>query len=168
MILSTDQLLADWYKRIRFVQYCHYEAAKACDRLHLVLGIPVIVLSTLVGSSVFSSMGQTPINPTLQIATGLTSLLAATLASLQTFFRFAEKAEKHRLSASRYGALRREAEEMLATCPQPQAEMIAILRQKLDRLADEAPHIPHQIWARRQQVLREDERQTVGLPVKSS
>lgn len=76
----------------------------------------MIVLSTLVGSSVFSSMGQqTPIYPSLEIATGLTSLLVATLASLQTFFRFAEKAEKHRLSAARYGALRRETEEMLAT-----------------------------------------------------
>jgi hypothetical protein len=168
MILSTEQLLADWYKRIRFVQYCHYEAAKACDRLNLWLGIPVIVLSTWVGSSVFASLGQDSVNSTLQILTGLISLLAATLASLQTFFRFTEKAEKHRLSAARYGALRRETEEMLATCSQPPAEMIATLRQKLDRLADEAPHIPHRSWARRQQVLREDGHHQVGLADRSS
>ncbi len=166
MVISVDQLLADWYQRIRFVQFCHYEAAKLYDRLNYALGIPVIGLSTLVGSSVFSQMGQS-IEHWFQVGIGLTSFLAAVLASLQTFFKFSEKSERHRIAAAKYGALRREIEEILATHPQPDREVVNTLRQKLDRLADEAPPIPDRIWSRRQQVLTEDKQRSVGLQPQS-
>lgn len=162
MAVSTEELLGDWYRRLRFAQFAHYEAAKAFDRMNYWLGIPVVVLSTFVGTSVFANIGKV-VDARIQISIGLISVIAATLASLQTFFRFSEKAEKHRIAASKYGALRREIEEIFAVHGDTTREAITALRQRIDRLSDEAPHIPHKIWSRRQEVLKEDKDNLVGL-----
>jgi hypothetical protein len=37
------------------------------------------------------------------------------------------------------------------------------LRQRIDRLAEEAPQIPHRIWAQRHRVTKEDKDSLVGL-----
>ena len=162
MELSKDELLGDWYRRIRYAQFAHYESAKLFDRINYWLGIPVVVLSTLVGTSVFANIGRLA-DPRLQILIGLVSVAAATLASLQTFFRFAEKAEKHRTAAAKYGALRREVEETLALQTHTAPETIVALRQRIDRLAEEAPQIPPRIWAQRHRVTKEDKDSLVGL-----
>lgn len=162
MAASTEELLEDWYRRLRYAQYAHYEAAKAFDRMNYWLGIPVVVLSTFVGTSVFASLGKL-VNPTVQISIGLVSVLAATLASLQTFLRFSERAEKHRIAASKYGSLRREIEELLAADASISRDAVTSLRQGIDRLAEDAPHVPSKIWSRRQTVLEEDRANLVGL-----
>ncbi|NJL46670.1 MAG: DUF4231 domain-containing protein [Leptolyngbyaceae cyanobacterium SM2_5_2] len=161
--MTAENLLSDWYRRIRFAQFAHYEAAKSYDRMNYGLGIPVVVLSTFVGTSVFANIGST-VDATFQILIGLVSVVAATLASLQTFFRFSEKAEKHRAAASKYGALRREIEEIMVLRSQADLkDAIPSLRSKVDRLSEEAPHIPHRIWARRKTVLKEDQENFIGL-----
>lgn len=162
MELSKDDLLGDWYRRIRYAQFAHYESAKLFDRVNYWLGIPVVVLSTFVGTSVFANIGRLA-DPRLQIAIGLISVVAATLASLQTFFRFAEKAEKHRTAAAKYGALRRQVEETLALQTHTDPENIVALRQSIDRLAEEAPQIPHRIWSNRRKVAKDDKDSLVGL-----
>lgn len=162
MAASTEELLEDWYRRLRYAQYAHYEAAKAFDCMNYWLGIPVVVLSTFVGTSVFASLGKL-VDATVQISIGLISVLAATLASLQTFLRFSERAEKHRVAASKYGALRREIEELLATGGPIPPEAITPLRLGIDRLAEDAPHVPNRIWSKRQTVLEEDRANLVGL-----
>ncbi|MGJ3247656.1 MAG: SLATT domain-containing protein [Elainellaceae cyanobacterium] len=160
---TTEELLRDWYRRLRFAQFVHYEAAKMFERLNYWLGIPIVVLSTFVGTSVFANIGKL-IDTRVQISIGLISVSAATLASLQTFLKFSERAERHRIAASKYGALRREVEEILATADDLTQETITPLRQKIDRLAEEAPHVPDKIWAKRKNVLKEDRDNLVGLP----
>ena len=82
--------------------------------MHYVLGVPVIVLTTLVGTSVFASLSTQP-DPRLQITTGIASVVAAVLAALQTFLGHSDRAEKHRLAGAKYGALGRQLEELLST-----------------------------------------------------
>jgi hypothetical protein len=77
--------------------------------------------------------------------------------------KFSERAEKHRIAASKYGALRRELEEILAAAEEITRETIAPLRQRIDRLAEEAPPVPDKIWSRRQNVIEEDKANLVGL-----
>ena len=166
MKLSAEELLLDWYNRVRFAQFAHYETAKTYDRLNYWLGVPVVILSTLVGTSVFANIGKL-VDEKIQISIGLTSVLAATLASLQTFFRFSEKAEKHRISASKYGALRREIEEDLVSLEgfdrDEVKKVTEMIRHKLDKLSDESLHIPHNIWSKRQKVIEDDHNRFVGL-----
>lgn len=90
----------------------HYLAAKRCQRRHMALGVPVVVFSTIVGSAIFASISERP-ELQWQIAVGLLSITSAVLASLQTFFRFAEAAAKHRESAAGYSLLYRELRMLL-------------------------------------------------------
>ena len=111
---STEELLQDWYRRARENQFAHYEAIKPLSSGNYKLGIPVAILSGLVGTSIFATLETDQADISLRIVFGIISILAAVLASLQTFLRLSERAEKHRAVAVRYGALRRELETAIA------------------------------------------------------
>lgn len=142
---STDQLLKNWYRRLRESQFSHYEAAKAFDRMNYWLGVPSIISSTIIGTSIFATLDES-IDATVKLLAGLVSVLAATLTGLQTFLKFSERAEKHRAVAARYGALRREIEELRSLEGNITRELITPLRESIDRLAEESPNIPTRIW----------------------
>src|SRR5438046_2990635 len=88
----ANDAVAEWYKRVAATQRGHYLAALRLGRMHYVLGVPVIVLTTLVGTSVFASLSTQP-DPRLQITTGIASVVAAVLAALQTFLGLSDRAE---------------------------------------------------------------------------
>jgi hypothetical protein len=108
------------------------------------LGVPAIVLSTLVGTAVFASLQKQP-ELWLQISIGLASVLAAVLAGLQTFLGYTERAEKHRIAGAKYGALGREL-EVLRASDQISNETLEDIRKRLDVLALESPNNPLRIY----------------------
>src|SRR5262249_21252379 len=126
-----------------------YECAKPLDRMNVWFGIPVVALSTIVGTSVFASLGETNPDLRLRILVGLISVLAAVLSGLQTFLRFSERAEKHRSVVAKYGAIRREMEQAIASgeLNGPNGkDILDSLRAKMDALAAEAPATPQRIY----------------------
>ncbi|MGH2636979.1 MAG: SLATT domain-containing protein [Actinomycetota bacterium] len=119
-------------------------------RTALALGIPVVILTSFVGTSLFASVNQ-QVGTNVKIAGGLISVVAAVLASLMTFLRFPERAEKHRVAAARYGALRREMDHVLHTDPaarHPADPFLKHLRDRLDLLGRQSPEIGEAMWAR--------------------
>jgi hypothetical protein len=50
---EVEEVLIDWRHRARDAQYAHHETEKFFSIMHYLLGIPSIVFSTLVGTSVF-------------------------------------------------------------------------------------------------------------------
>lgn len=147
---SLNSLLENWLRRARECQFGHYAAATVLARRNYWLGIPVVILTSLVGTSVFVTL-QHEVDIRIKVATGLLSVLAAVLASLQTFLRTSEKAEKHRSSGALYGALAREIEQEL-NFPSKQGEQTEFLnglRTQMDALAKEAPEIPAYVWKHR-------------------
>ena len=144
---TQKELLVRWLKRLRESQFSHNEAAKNFDRCRYFIGIPAAILSTIVGTSVFASLGKT-IDPYMQIIVGLISVLAAVLSALQTILRYSERAEMHRSSAARYGSIRRKVEEILVS-NKGDSELnsdIRSIRQEIDKLAKDAPNIPEKTW----------------------
>jgi hypothetical protein len=109
---NIESLLFDWHGSLRISQAAHYETAKPLSRAHFLLGVPVAIISAVVGTSVFASLEST-VELKWKIIIGLASILAAILASIQTFLRFEERAESHRLIAGRCAILRREIEQLL-------------------------------------------------------
>src|SRR5437899_1059251 len=107
---SPDSLLARWHKRVRESQFYHYERCNRLHNLNLWLGIPAVCLSAVVGKTVFASL-KNNVGDLYKIVTGMMSISVALLASVQTFLKFSEKSEKHRIAAVKYGALRREVEQ---------------------------------------------------------
>lgn len=141
---DVDTLMTDWFRRARESQYIHFECGTFFSRLNLLLGVPAMILSTGVGTAVFASLEKN-VDGDLRIIVGLISIAAAILASLQTFLRFSERAERHRLTGSAYGAIRRSL-EFVKTFPPGDEEQLkaamAEIKKQMDALAKEAPEVP--------------------------
>jgi hypothetical protein len=90
----------------------HYEMAALFGERHRRLGIPVIVTTTFVSTAIFTTLSEEPAIG-WKVATGIVSVAAAVLAALQTFFGFAEQAQRHLASAVGYSSLRRQVELFL-------------------------------------------------------
>ncbi len=88
MHTKAQLLIADWFRRVRESQHAHYACANHFSRLNFLLGIPTIVITSLVGTAVFVSLEKQELAD-YRILVGLLSMLAAVLASLQTFLGFA-------------------------------------------------------------------------------
>lgn len=129
-----------WYERASTVAYRHYQTAQRFSRLNFFFGIPTVVLATVVGTSVFATLQAKP-DFWWQVTIGLMSIAAAILSALQSFLGYNDKAERHRASGSKYNAVGRELELWLA---QPVEDLIKLesIRQRIDALAQESPHIP--------------------------
>lgn len=151
MTQSTDyhppvdeaELLLKWLRRARESQASHYDMTDRLHRRGRWLGIGVIAITTIIGTSAFLSLVATDVSSFLRAVAGLTSIAAAVLASLQTFLRYEERAEQHRAAGARYGAVRRKLEAIHAGDPDARdGHYLRAVRDELDRLAEDVPNVP--------------------------
>lgn len=146
---SVEELLTKWHRRIMAAQAGHYQMADRAQTWNLRLGIPVVILTSFVGTSVFATLNKT-VDPKIRIIVGSVSVFAAVLASLQTFLRYAERAERHRVAANRYEAARRDVEETLhlrRELRRAPREYLDDLRTRLDTLGRQSPAMGEKVWA---------------------
>ena len=110
-------------------------------------------MTTFVGTSVFATL-QHHVNTGLRVLVGMISVVAAVLASLQTFLRFGERSEKHRFAAEAWASLRREIDEMVALHPTYLAsrgdpkQYLDDLRRRMGEIAQQSPEMGEQGWRR--------------------
>lgn len=126
----------------------HYRAANDARNKHYWLGIPSIIIGTAIGTSIFASVNSNP-NNELKIIVGLISFISAVLSSLQTFFQFAEIAEKHRAAGAAYGDIKRKLDILRLeysikepTSREAALRELKLISQGLGELAKESPSIP--------------------------
>jgi hypothetical protein len=115
--------------------------------LGLALGVTVVVLSTIVGTAIFTTLNQSPSTAAKTVA-GLLSVAAAVFGALQTFLRFPQRQTAHHDAAVRYGALRREIESVLGLSPNEQnlRPLLSDLRLRWDEIDASAPAVSQRIW----------------------
>ena len=143
---AVEVLMTDWFRRARESQQIHYACANFFNSLHYYLGIPAILASTAVGTAVFASF-QEEVVGYWRVVVGLVSILAAALAALQTFLNSPKRADDHRVTAARYGGIRRTL-EMLKTFPPDEANLrreLSGVKEAMDKLAETAPDVPARI-----------------------
>ncbi|MGH2635686.1 MAG: SLATT domain-containing protein [Actinomycetota bacterium] len=146
---EVEQLYAAWHRRVAAAELGHRLMSDRLRRRYLALGIPVVVLTTLVGTSVFASLQDSDVPTGVRFAIGTVSILAAVLSSLQTFLRYATRSEGHRIAALRYESLRRDMAAVLATRPEARraaAQELSSVRTRMDRYAKESPTIGQRQW----------------------
>src|SRR4051794_28284543 len=120
---------------------------------HRRLGVPVIVTTTFVSTAIFTTLSNEPAIG-WRVATGIVSVAAAVLAALQTFFGFAEQAQRHLAAAIGYSSLRRKIElfqlkyDIEPTDRVGALEALDALTQDLDKLEATAPPIDDKVYAR--------------------
>jgi hypothetical protein len=145
--MTPEEILDQWRVGIRISQRAHLEASKYYQRLHLFLGVPNVVIATLLGTAVFINL----LNSTTEWAKYVLAILSVIMiasSSLQAFLRYAERSERHRTTASQLGEVRRQLEEMLvfkSTNPIDKT-MTEAVRRKWDSADLQAPTIPTAIY----------------------
>jgi hypothetical protein len=131
----------------------HYRMSDRRARTHQWVGGLAIIAAATVSTGFLSTINSTPSNA-FKFAGGVLALFAAILAGFQTFYKFAEVGEQHRLAAASYGSVRRDLDLFLAryAVKDPADAPTAIT--ELDRLADrvdaldqEGPGYPGRVYA---------------------
>lgn len=112
----------------------HYLAAENMQRKHFVVGMLTIIFATLASTlTFFENPTQIPAVDYIAPLLGITS---AVLASIQTFSRFLERYDQHRISAVKYGALARRL-EMISS-----PENIPAVLEEWERVSEVSPVTP--------------------------
>ncbi len=148
--MNSEELLTKWAERVRRAQAAHYDSAVRCDKRHFWVGVPVVILTSFIGTSVFVTL-QKEADFSMKLAVGLASVVAAVLASVQTFLRFSERAESHRLAAMKFGGLRKEIELMQAFPAVDSAQMKELAKSLLERwnnINEESPTANQRFYER--------------------
>ncbi len=140
--------MAGWHFRVERVQNAHYEAARYFSKRHFWIGMPAVLLSTVVGTTVFASISEQP-EKVYQISVGLISIAAACLTAMQTFLKYSEESEKHRLAGARFSNLKHEIEMTSTFLLEKDSELkehLAKIEEKWSSYREENPSIPDRIW----------------------
>lgn len=131
----------------------HYDMALKLRKRHTWLGVPVIITTAVVSTAIFTTLEADPAIG-WKVVTGLISVAAAVLAGLQTFFNFAEQAQRHQASAIGYSRLRRRLEQfelrLGATDPERSKYLdeLAGLSDELDQLEGASLPISTKVYER--------------------
>jgi hypothetical protein len=147
---TAEQLLLDWRNRAYAAQSAYYMMAERYRRKNYMLGIPVVVLSGLVGTAIFADLEHS-LAGYGQWVIGSVSITAAVLSSLQTFLRLADSAGEHGAAAAWYSAIRRDAEQILALPREARGSpksCLDAIRQEMNKAGQKAPALPEKLWSR--------------------
>jgi hypothetical protein len=139
---ATAVLLEDWHFRVTRAQFGHQLSADRTHIWHLLLGVPVVIFTTVVGTGAFAAINQET-DDFWKVAAGTVSIVAAVLASMQTFFGFGERSDRHRIAATRYASTRRSIELALTS---HDAAAVPFLKGEMDRTGAAAPQIDKEKW----------------------
>jgi hypothetical protein len=165
--MGIEFLLGSWWRRARESQTAHYRTARSLSQLNYRLGIPTVILSAIVGTSIFASLDEAPSIST-KILLGIVSLGTAALSAIQTFLRSAERGEKHRAAGAAFGALRREIEQWQALPKMSEDQLVPFvdgLRKRFDELALHSPEIPAGIWIEVEEILAQVDAKASNQPL---
>lgn len=143
---SIDALISGWLVHSHKSRDRHDVASRTYAKGQYALGIPALILSTVVGTSVFSALASKEV-PELWV--GFLSIAAAVVTAVQTFMDFGGRSDKHRLAAVKYKAAIRTLEYLqvkLANKESLGEEQIAAIRAQLDSLEEAAPVVMPRIY----------------------
>ena len=143
---KMDELLQDWRSRVYAAQSAYYEMAERLHRQNYLLGIPVIIVSSVVGTAVFADWGKEGL---FKWMVGSVSIVAAILASLQTFLKFGESATLHGAAADWFAAIRRDIDEVLALPSELRGHpkhTLDSIRQEINKAGQKSPELSERLW----------------------
>jgi hypothetical protein len=144
-------LLNEWAARVSAAQHAHYYLMTRLRRKNLWLGVPVVVLTTAVGTSIFATLQKGDVSTALRVVAGVVSLAAAILASIQGFLKVAERAERNGVAADWFSSVRRDIELIQAT-PEahrgPPATVLGGLKKEINKIVQNYPEIGEKVWHR--------------------
>ncbi|HEY7282817.1 MAG TPA: SLATT domain-containing protein [Actinomycetota bacterium] len=126
-------------------QQAYYERSAILGKLNYWIGVPVVMVTAIAGSAIVANnSGKDPI----PIWVGVITVTAAVLASLQTFFRFGERAAFSAVAGNRYAKLRRRIEDCLAFPPEGLDDRLTEIQKLEDDAGEQSPPLGERRWLR--------------------
>ena len=150
--MKEIDIIKNWRFRSDRVQHAYYIAGRRYEKFHKYLGFIAVLLMTTVGTVAFYKISNTTethaiFGDSTEIITGGISVLAAVLTALQTFYKFAELGEKHRVAGARFAHLKHKLELLEAAYQnQELAKELSSIESEWAKLREDSPHIPDSIW----------------------
>lgn len=138
--MTPEELLETWKRRVQLARRTHYLCAVYWGKVNHRIGIPVVILTAIVGSAVFASLEQEVVT-WVRVVVGTISMIAAVLAALHTFLQAAERAARHHRTAADFMDMQREIERH-QTFWLPEGELKAFveeLSKRWGKLVAESP-----------------------------
>lgn len=145
---NLNELLRGWLLHAHKGRDRHDLAARRCDHQRYLLGIPATITAAIVGTSTFAALQESP-GRAIQMTIGALAIIAAILASLQSFLDLGARAERHRIAGVKYKAVIRHMEQMgIGTLSGIglDAPVVTDLRKDLDTLEEETPVVPPSVY----------------------
>jgi hypothetical protein len=125
----------------------HFVASHFWSKFHLFIGVPMVIMSAVVGASALSQFD------TQKVIAGVLSIIITIFSGLMTFLNPNQKSSAHHGAASQYYSLQNNV-RIFRTIDCPREESEQVLTEKLkyfseqkDKLNDTYPQIPP--WAYR-------------------
>lgn len=142
---SINTLIDLWTEKLKNAQEGHYRETESLNKIHVGIGFALILLTSIITAFIFYE----PIEykNEMKLALGIGSAIAVILSWIVSFGRFSERANEHRITASRYGKLRRQLEYLKATTPEfnqqnDPKQKLKLLRIEWEYIAASAPLTP--------------------------
>jgi hypothetical protein len=149
---APDRLLErleSWYIK----QVAHTLERVRCDQWGRRLGLAAVILTTIVGTSTFAALGESP-SLGARVAVALLGVLAAVATAVKEYAQYEKRSAANLTAAARYGELRYRAQRLVDQRAAGTAAR-AIEERKLAGLEDrsarqdaESPAIPNSTYTR--------------------
>jgi len=155
---------ADFYMK----QTAHLMEGAKCDQKGRVIGLTVVILTSVVGTSIIVSLGHNS-QWWAKAIVGVLSVSAAIAAAWKENAQYGNRTRAHEMAASDYENLRYGVEELqdkyavgLMTCQRVEAELEK-LENKAEKLSVKDPPIPNSAIPKAVQFIKDLERQRQDL-----
>ncbi len=145
-----EGLLSDWQTRAWAAQIAHYRVASRLRGYNNWLGLPVVIFTTAVGTSLFATLNQDDLGMWLRVTVGCISVVAAILAGIQTFLSFGKRADQHAVAADWYASIRRKIEQQANTPRKGRSDprkFLDEIRKDMNTVGSQFPEIGERMWA---------------------
>jgi hypothetical protein len=149
---EIEELIAGWCDKALCFTWMHDLAGRRMESRNRMFTIPVILLSTLTGTTNFGMGSLFGDDATLQryaqMAVGGVSIIAGALTTLMNTLRYAQLSESHRVSNLLWGKFQRMTSTELKLHPNNRMDCLQFLkicRVELDRLIEQSPPLPQSV-----------------------
>jgi len=145
-----EDLISNWADNALSYSWLNLQAESKFRHLNYMFTIPIVVLSTIVGTINVGMNSLFPSNMLQygQIGIGAVGIFTGILGTLQNFFKYAQLSEAHRSNAIHWHKFYRLLKTELALesiCRKPAGEFFRLAKAEMDRLLDSSPDIPSDI-----------------------
>ena len=145
-----EDLISGWADNALSYSWLNLQSEAKYRNLNYMFTIPIVVLSTIVGTINVGMSSLFPQNLVQygQIGVGAVGIFTGILGTLQNFFKYAQLSEAHRSCAIHWHKFYRQLKTELALealCRKSAGEFFRSSKAEMDRLLDSSPYIPSDI-----------------------